>query len=114
MSDHCHVDPVIKEIEAGERAGASAVALAFGGMGCPNCAMRVRNSLLRLDGVLDAEVDHVAGRAAILYHPERTTVPTMIEAVRRAGGDGRHEYWATVELPASAGAKRASPRPAGS
>jgi len=94
MPDHCHVDPVNKEIQAEERQGASTVGLAVAGMGCPNCAMRVRNSLLRLDGVLEAEVDHLAGRATIFYRPERTSVSAMMEAVRRAGGDGRHEYWA--------------------
>jgi len=94
MSDECHIDPVFKEILPADRAAASAIALAVAGMGCPNCAMRVRNSLLRLDGVVEAEVDHLAGRATIFYRPERTSLPAMIDAVRRAGGDGRHEYWA--------------------
>jgi copper chaperone CopZ len=61
-------------------------------MGCPNCAARVRNSLISLKGVVDAEVDHTIGMAEVVFNPSLTAIPALIEAVARAGGDGRHEY----------------------
>lgn len=46
------------------------VQLAISGMGCPMCAARVRNSLLKIYGVINAEVDHVTG-LGILNSPPR-------------------------------------------
>ena len=44
-------------------------------MGCPNCANRVRNSLISQNGVIEAIVQHTIGMTQVA-----------------AGGDGRHEY----------------------
>ena len=70
--------------------------LTVGGMGCPNCAARVRNSLLSLTGVVDAQVVLEAGLADITYNPDLTGVAALINAVAQAGADGRHQYHAQV------------------
>lgn len=65
-------------------------------MGCPNCSSRVRNSLLAVHGVVEADVRHTHGAAQVYYNPTLTTTGELVAAVARAGGDGRHEYRAEV------------------
>ena len=92
MDENCHVEPLQKTATAEEQQTTTSALLAVWGMGCPNCAARVRNSLLSLKGVVDAEVDHTIGMAEVVFNPSLTAIPALIEAVARAGGDGRHEY----------------------
>jgi copper chaperone CopZ len=66
--------------------------LAVWGMNCPNCAARVRNRLIAVNGVVEAQVDYMSGIARVLFNPELVTPPALVEAVVRAGGDGQHEY----------------------
>jgi Cd2+/Zn2+-exporting ATPase/Cu+-exporting ATPase len=81
-----------KQPTAAELAQTASVVLAISGMGCPNCAARVRNSLLSVTGVSDASVDHAKGVGLVIYNPTLTNVPALGQAVALAGGDGRHEY----------------------
>lgn len=53
--DNCHDDPLEKPLVKEALSKAMVAYLAVGGMGCPCCAMRVRNGLLGLDGVLLVE-----------------------------------------------------------
>ena len=94
MTEHCHVEPVQKTASAEELAELTEIWLAIFGMGCPTCARRVTNSLLSLSGVVEALVDHLAGMAKVTYNPTITAIPALLEAVERAGNDGRHTYWA--------------------
>lgn len=96
MEENCHVEPVNKIATADEQKKAVLTMLAVSGMGCPNCANRVRNSLLSLNGVVDAYVDHTAGVAQVKFNPDLASVEALIGAVARAGGDGRHEYGAKL------------------
>jgi len=96
MDDSCHVEPIQKMTTAVEQKKVELALLAVSGMGCPNCANRVRNSLLSLYGVLDAYVDHTAGVAQVIFNPDFAPIETLISAVARAGGDGRHEYGARL------------------
>ena len=64
------------------------------GMGCPNCAARVRNRLLGLKGVTEADVDHFTGTADVEFNPNLVTIATLFDAVAQAGNDGRHRYQA--------------------
>ncbi len=91
-SDDCHVEPISKPTTEAARARADLARLAVWGMRCPNCAMRVRNSLLRLEGVLDAEVSHLSGTAQVLYDSQQVDLDQLVLAVATAGGDGRHAY----------------------
>jgi copper chaperone CopZ len=98
MSEHdnCHVDPVEKTLDHQALDEAMAAYLQVAGMGCPNCAMRVRNGLLGLEGVIAADVALEQGLAAAAYDPERVTAEDLIQAVAGAGNDGRHHYFARL------------------
>ncbi len=62
------------------------------GMGCPNCATRVRNALVSVDGVADAHVNLVPSVSRVLYDGERVTTEQLIAAVAAAGEGIQHEY----------------------
>lgn len=96
MSEECHVEPMRKVPSAIELQEKSTVLLSIQGMGCPNCAMRVRNSLLSVYGVVTAEVTLEQGTARIIFHPGLTDIAALRRAVERAGGDGHHEYRAVL------------------
>jgi copper chaperone CopZ len=92
MDQNCHVEPVNKEVTAGELQTQRTALLAVQGLGCPNCSARVRNSLLSLHGVTEAHVDHQFGSAQVAFNPDLVSLPLLIAAVAQAGNDGRHEY----------------------
>lgn len=94
--DDCHVEPINKAVTDDELAQESRVLFEVLGMGCVNCATRVRNSIIGLHGVVSAEVDHMRGLADVSYNPGLTTVEEMVQVVAQAGGDARHEYRAFV------------------
>lgn len=97
MDENCHVEPIEKTATVAELENSEMVKLAVSGMGCPNCANRVRNSLLVLDGVIDAGVDHEAGIAQVAFNPNIAPIDILIQAVSLAGGnDGHHEYGARL------------------
>lgn len=100
-SDHCHVEPTVRQASVEERSNIVDAWLVVYGMGCPNCAARVRNSLLMRTGVVKADVDHVSGSAHVYYNPEMVTEDSLKGAVALAGGDGRHEYRAVMAGPAN-------------
>ncbi len=94
MDEKCHVEPLEKTPSVEEQRTTTSALLVVGGMGCPNCAARVRNSLLALTGVVGAQVMLETSTADITYNPDLTDVPALIEAVTQAGADGRHHYHA--------------------
>jgi copper chaperone CopZ len=102
QTDHCHIEPVQKPLDSRALERADVVYLAVSGMGCPRCAMRVNNSLLKLEGVLLSEVILENGIAAVAYDPGRVTPTDLVRAVSDAGNDGRHHYAARVFLQVSA------------
>jgi copper chaperone CopZ len=92
----CHVDPIIKQPTSTELDRTRSTYLAIRGMGCPTCARRVSNALLRLTGVTQAIVDHTEGMAQVSYNPAIVTSEQLIWAVATAGGDANHQYIAQV------------------
>jgi len=90
--DHCHVEPIQKQATSLEQERLTDSRMLIWGMGCPNCASRVRNSLLRVEGVVDAIIDHNTGVGRVFYNPTMVTSQDLEQAVIAAGGDGRHEY----------------------
>ena len=91
--DGCHVDPIRRApVDRRELERADSVWLSVSDMGCPNCARRVRNALLGVPGVLDAEVHLAAAMATVAYDGDRATTAALIGAVERAGEGTRHEY----------------------
>ena len=92
MDKNCHVEPLQKIATVEEQQATSVVLLGVQGMGCPNCAARVRNSLLGLKGVTEADVDHITGTADVEFNPQLVTIAALFDAVAQAGNDGRHQY----------------------
>ncbi|MDE3088796.1 MAG: heavy-metal-associated domain-containing protein [Chloroflexota bacterium] len=94
--DVCQVEPIQKIPSVDDLHEAHIVGLTVQGMGCVNCATRVRNSLLALVGVVSADVDWERGLALVDYVPAKTNVDTILQAVAGAGNDGHHSYSAQV------------------
>lgn len=102
QGNNCCTDPVEKPINYAALSAAKAAFLAVSGMGCQSCAMRIRNSLLKLDGVLMADVVVSRHMAAVAYDPQQVEIADLLEAVATAANDGRHNYQAQFikEIPA--------------
>lgn len=96
MSDNCHVEPIQKTALDHVIQSADRILLSISGMGCPNCATRVRNGLLLLDGVHDAEVMWNMYMAEVYCDEKKISAEMLIQAVAGAGNDGRHNYMAQV------------------
>lgn len=98
MSEHenCYVEPVEKRSDKSALLMAEAAFLGVSGIGCPTCALRVRNGLLNLEGVLYADVYLQNGVATVAYDPQQVTTAGLVTAVYESGNDGRHEYRAHV------------------
>lgn len=89
---HCHVDVVERNPSLAELAEVAEMKLLVAGMGCPNCALRVRNALVVCQGVVDAQVDHVSGQAVIQFNPGMVGPGDLIHAVSTAGTGSHHQY----------------------
>lgn len=92
MDSQCHVEPVQKSATAEELQTVKELTLVVWGMGCPNCAMRVRNGLVALRGVVRADVDHLTGMTNVAFNPTLLSVTDLEDAVERAGDAARHHY----------------------
>lgn len=97
MDENCYVEPIYKNtVSDEERRKADSALLTVWGMGCENCAMRVRNSLLALDGVYGVDVYLNMATAEVSYDSKKVSADALVNAVARAGNDGRHEYRAQL------------------
>lgn len=68
------------------------------GMGCRNCAARVRNALVSLAGVGAADVSLDPPIAIVRFDPGQVSVNRMASAVWDAGVASDHRYSATLLL----------------
>lgn len=96
MDENCHVEPINKTASADQIRKADSALLAVSGMGCDNCATRVHNSLLSLEGVYEADVYLNMAMAEVSFDSRKVSATMLVEAVSRAGNDGRHEYRAEL------------------
>ncbi len=96
MNANCHVEPIQKDVSVEDQNAAQTVILTVWGLGCENCANRVRNSLLRLDGVVSAVIALAHGLAMVDYVPSKTNLNDILLAVAAAGNDGHHHYRAAI------------------
>lgn len=94
MPEHesSHVEPLKKPLDRKALALAEVAFLTVTGMGCPNCAARVRNALLRLEGVLYADISLTRGTAAVAFKPEQVATRDLITAMAGAGSETGHCY----------------------
>jgi copper chaperone CopZ len=97
MNDNCYVEPIYKNsVSADQLQRADKATLAIWGMGCENCVTRVRNSLLLVEGVYGVDVYLNMALAEVSYDGGRVSASMLVDAVARAGNDGRHEYRARL------------------
>lgn len=100
MDENCYVEPIYKNsVSADQLQQAARATLLVRGMGCENCVTRVRNSLLSLDGVYGVDVYLNMALAEVRYDSKKASADALVNAVSRAGNDGRHEYRAEVIAP---------------
>lgn len=93
---HCQVEAIAKPVDSGALHNSAVAVLRVSGMGCGNCANRVRNSLLGLPGVLAARVDLAEGLVRVNFTSEHTELQQMLDAVANAGNDDHHDYHAAL------------------
>lgn len=55
------------------------------GMHCHKCEMAIKQSLKRLPGIHEVEVDFPTSQASVLYDPKQVVVAEMMAAVTQAG-----------------------------
>lgn len=100
MDENCYIEPIYKKsVSADQLQQAARATLLVRGMGCENCVTRVRNSLLSLDGVYGVDVYLNMALAEVRYDSKKVSADALVNAVSRAGNDGRHEYRAEVIAP---------------
>lgn len=61
-------------------------------MGCPNCATRVHNKLVSLEGVYGVDVYLHMVLAVVIFDRNQLSASQLITAVSQAGNDSGHEY----------------------
>jgi Cu+-exporting ATPase len=98
MDCSSYVEPVEKQVSPVDYEEARMVMLAVDGMGCTNCATRIHNSLIRMDGVLEAHVYHNLQLAEVVFDPGSTSPADFVQAIVNAGNNGQHNYQARVIL----------------
>ena len=96
MNENCYVEPIYKTASSDQIQNADNATLAVWGMGCENCITRVRNSLLSLDGVYGVDVYLNMALAEVSYDSKKISTVELVDAVSRAGNDGRHKYRAEL------------------
>lgn len=91
----CVVEPIERKIDLSSVSFEKLVVahLEVGGMGCRNCAIRVRNSLVWLEGVFLAQVDLEEEKAQVAFDPDIVSPDKLLMAVSIPGSDGKHRYW---------------------
>lgn len=92
----CSVSAIEQAVDPAALHGSAVAVLRVTGMGCGNCANRVRNSLLGVAGVLAARVDLAEGLVRVNFTPDGVELQNLLDAVSDAGHDGHHEYQATL------------------
>ncbi len=69
----------------GESSDSGRVSLSLSGMHCASCAGIIERQLKKVNGVLKANVNFAAEKAAVFFDPKMTSVGNLISAVDEAG-----------------------------
>jgi copper chaperone CopZ len=93
---NCHVEMIEKPFGGDPPEGISRARMQVSGMGCPNCAARVHNSLLQLDGVFGVDVAFESGLARVIYDGEQIAPKRLMQAVEIVGRQSNHDYQAEL------------------
>lgn len=65
--------------------GTKTVTLSVSGMSCPGCAITVKKSLTRVEGVSDAKVSFEKSEALVTFDDAKTSVDALLKATGNAG-----------------------------
>lgn len=93
---NCHVDLIHKPFDEKDCSEITEASLLISGMGCPNCAIRVRNALIQLDGVNWVNIDLASGKAQVAFDATKISAEQFMPAVASADLQGRHHYQANL------------------
>lgn len=96
LSTNCQAMPPVKPLNPEQLAAAATVIFLVHGMGCPACALCVRNELLQIEGVVAANVLLTHGLAKVWYDP-RVLQPESLPARLPVVADAA-DYHYTVHL----------------
>ncbi|MDD5014821.1 MAG: heavy metal translocating P-type ATPase [Atribacterota bacterium] len=77
------LDNAIKD--AGYQIVNEKIAFKIGGMTCAVCVKTIENSLLRLDGVIEANIDLAGEKAQVIYNPNIVTQAEMRNTIEETG-----------------------------
>ena len=72
------------------------VYLSIAGIGCMNCAGRIQNALMRVQGVSEVIIDQHIGLGEVTYNPNSVSDAVLVQTVKEAGNDGHHHYAAEL------------------
>lgn len=86
------VDPIASKAAAETLSGAQSVDLAIAGMGCSNCANRIRNALLAIPPVLEVRVNVPSSLAHVWYDGSRIGIAEIVAAVGVIGETTHHRF----------------------
>lgn len=92
----CNVPRLEPDEAPGDESLRGGLRLAISGMGCVNCANRIHNALITMDGVGQAHIDHRTGQGAVFYNPDRLSADKILARIAFAGGTSGHRYRAEV------------------
>ena len=65
--------------------GLSRAVIPVEGMTCEGCSSAVKLALMRVEGVMAAEVDHERGEATVIHDENRVGVARILQAINRTG-----------------------------
>lgn len=77
------LDKVIKN--AGYQIINEKVVLKIGGMTCATCVKTIENSLLRLDGIIEVNINLAGEKTIVIYNPNIVTQADMRRAIKETG-----------------------------
>ncbi len=77
-------EPEIRK-EGGVSPESQRVDIPITGMSCASCATRIQDSLMKLKGVEDAQVNFAAERATVFYKPDEVSIEDLINTVKDMG-----------------------------
>ena len=77
------LDKVIRE--AGYQVINGKAVLKIGGMTCASCVKTIENSLLRLDGTVEVNIDLAGEKAIVIYNPNIVTQDDMKRIIEKTG-----------------------------
>lgn len=92
----CNVPRIEPEEAPSDESLRGGLRLSIQGMGCINCANRIHNALITMEGVGQAYIDHRTGQGAVYFDPDRVDVEGILGRVAFAGGSSGHRYRAEV------------------